>query len=283
MNQTNIYAPISVLIPCYCCHKTIWRALASICNQTLLPSELIIVEDSSCDQGKTLAVLREFEEKYSNIFDIKIEVLSKNLGAGHARNLAWSLAKHDYIALLDSDDAWHPRKLEMQYNFMKDNPEIAVCGHEKKILDVNQIPDWPLYKINHTIISKNRLLLSNPFVTPSVMIKKSISLRFDSNKRYVDDHLLWMEIAFANLKISKLNLALVAVFKPMYGSSGLSSQLWEMEKAELNNYLIVYSKGNISLCYLIFLYPYSFAKYLRRFFIVKVISFFCFFKKSWPF
>ena len=59
MNNKN-YADISVIIPCYNSYKTIERALNSVVNQSLLPREIILVDD--CSTNKTLELLNNFKK-----------------------------------------------------------------------------------------------------------------------------------------------------------------------------------------------------------------------------
>jgi glycosyltransferase involved in cell wall biosynthesis len=266
----NGCAFVSVLIPCYRCSETIARALASVATQTMLPKEVVLVEDASSDNGLTLKVLNEQAAKYADSFEVKVIALNHNQGAANARNVGWNAASQPYIALLDADDAWHPQKIEIQYKFMQENPEIVLSGHAAKIVTDDSQPDWKLGCFDFKNISKNSLLISNPFVTPSVMMKKDIAFRFDSTKRYVDDHLLWLQIAFDNYSVAKLSTALVAIYKPMFGASGLSSHLWAMEKAELDNYWLLYKNKNIGFILVAMLSVYSLAKYLRRLIIVRL-------------
>lgn len=268
IEMKRVFAGVSVIIPCYCCSKTIGRALASIADQTLLPKEVILVEDSSPDEEATLNVLHEEVAKYVDYFDIKVVALTKNNGAANARNVGWNLATQTYVALLDADDAWHPRKIEIQYQIMQKNPDIILCGHAKKIFPPNETSDWVVDECEWYYVTQRSMLFSNPFVTPSVMIRKDINLRFNPLKRYVDDHLLWLEIAFENYKVAKLNSALVALYKPMFGASGLSADMWKMEKAELDNYWILFKRGKIGLMLTVALSFYSLAKYFRRIIIV---------------
>ena len=63
--------PVSVIIPCYNVSKTLERTLQSVVEQTFLPSEVILVNDHSYDDNKTLNIIYKFKEEYSNLFDIK--------------------------------------------------------------------------------------------------------------------------------------------------------------------------------------------------------------------
>lgn len=258
--------PITVVIPCFCCENMIKRAVDSVAQQTKKPAEVILVDDASSDS--TLEVLHKIANQHLGW--VKVIGLINNQGAANARNVGWNNASQPYIAFLDADDAWHPKKLEIQYQFMQANPQVVLCGHDAKIVFENIQPDWPLCEYEFKYISKNKLLISNPFVTPSVIVRKDITPRFDPTKRYVDDHLLWMQIAFDGGIVARLNLALVAIYKPMFGASGLSSHLWAMEKSEFDNYWILYKSKKIGFITVNILSVYSLVKYLRRLVIVSL-------------
>src|SRR2546427_9146273 len=106
-------APVSVLIPSYCCADTVARAVESAVEQTLTPAEIIMVDDASPDGGKTYCALKDLQQRFSRRTAIRIIRLERNGGPGAARNRAWEVASQPYVAFLDADDAWHPRKLEI--------------------------------------------------------------------------------------------------------------------------------------------------------------------------
>jgi glycosyltransferase involved in cell wall biosynthesis len=257
-------AYVTVIIPCYLSLATLDRAIKSISLQSVLPNEVIIIDDCSPEHTQTSKNIRRISKKYKSLFDVKIVLLKKNRGAGNARNIGWNNATQPYIALLDSDDAWHPKKIEIQYNFMEKNPNVDICGHDYRIILDGLIPCWNLPSFNFKYIKKYNILFSNPFCTPSVMLRRKIPFRFNSTKRYVDDHLLWLQIAFGNLCITKIGQPLVAVYKPMYGYSGLSSDLFAMEKSELENFWILFYEKKIGFSLAFFSSLYSFSKFLFR-------------------
>jgi glycosyltransferase involved in cell wall biosynthesis len=59
---------------------------------------------------------------------LKIISLKRNGGASIARNIGWEQSTHDYVAFLDADDAWHPRKIEIQYTWMQNHQEVALVA-----------------------------------------------------------------------------------------------------------------------------------------------------------
>ena len=258
-------AAVSVIVPCFFCKETIDRAIASVAQQVMLPEELILVEDASPDGGRTMEHLHQLRQRYEGRLNIIIVALEKNGGPGAARNAGWNIARQPYIAFLDADDAWHPRKIEIQYQYVVSHDKVVLCGHSHKILgSLSDLPDWQITVCKDKPVSRLSLLLSNPFVTPSVMIKRDIPYRFMDGRRYMEDHLLWMQIACAGLPVVDLSAELAAIYKFSFGESGLSSNIPEMGKADLANYRQIYREGSINLMQLAGLTIYSMLKHLRR-------------------
>jgi glycosyltransferase involved in cell wall biosynthesis len=195
---------------------------------------------------------------------IKLVTLGRNCGPAGARNAGWDAASGKYVAFLDSDDAWHPRKTELQYAFMEAHPEVALCGHDHRRLSQGDNINTPLCRPGYRSISLGALLLSNRFVTPSVIVRRDIPLRFRAGKRHMEDHLLWIEIASEGLPVARLNEVLTFTFKAPLGASGLSARTWEMRKGELANYWTLREAGHLGLAATLALCAYSLAKHLVR-------------------
>jgi glycosyltransferase involved in cell wall biosynthesis len=269
MIGTSNYADVSVIVPCYRCKKSIERAVESIVDQSVQPGEVILVEDYS-DDG-TLEVLHRLRNKYGDW--LKIIQLPMNSGVAAARNAGWNAALHSHVAFLDADDAWHPRKLEIQYQYMRDHPEVVLCGHAHRFVkDDNAIPNWtvadaPVAKP----VSKLHMLISNRFITPSVMVKRDIPFRFAEGKRYMEDHLLWMQVACAGFPVVKISSELAAIYKFPYGMGGLSGQYRDMHAAELDNYRQLGDEGQISTVAMLFLTGLARLKYLKRRIVVSLL------------
>ncbi len=256
--------PVSVVIPCYRCAQTVERAVASVAAQTVQPMELILVDDGSADG--TRAVLNELRDRYAPGW-IRLVLLDQNLGAASARNAGWEQALGHYIALLDADDSWHPRKIELQYRFMASRPDIAVSGHGYEQVDAVPAPAV-LVDAEFQQLQVLPVLLKNPFVTPSFMFLRDISLRFLSGRRHMEDHLFLMQVATSGLGIAKTSLPLAYIYKNMFGDSGLSADLWAMQRSELLNYAILYRERRIPYVGAVLLTDYSWVKFSRRLFLV---------------
>ena len=187
-----------------------------------------------------------------------------NVGAGEARNAGWNMAKGQFIAFLDADDAWHPQKISIQYSFMTSHPNIALTGHRHR--QEEGYPDWSRYDVTQAFshVGLSKFLLFNQFITPSVMIRNNPEFRFTKNQRHMEDFGLWLGVALKGIGIVKLEAELACIFKDPFGKSGLSANLFKMEQCELLVYWNA-AKYRASLFpYLLFLYPFSMIKFLRR-------------------
>jgi O-antigen/teichoic acid export membrane protein len=98
---------VSILIPAYNCDNTILRALESAQSQTLADIEIIVIDDASTDH--TFELVRARQDKDERIRVCRLEV---NGGPAAARNMGLSLARGEWIALLDADDSIEPIRLE---------------------------------------------------------------------------------------------------------------------------------------------------------------------------
>lgn len=105
---------VSIIMPSYNTSSFIVESIKSVQKQTYTNWELIIVDDCSTDN--TCDIL-------SQIHDDRIIRISNtsNSGAAICRNKALKIARGKWIAFLDSDDLWHPEKLEKQISFMRAN------------------------------------------------------------------------------------------------------------------------------------------------------------------
>lgn len=258
---------VSVIIPCYNCSKTIERAVLSILEQSCLPNEIILVDDASTDISTK--ILEKIKLLYTSI-PIKILLLEKNQGPSNARNKGWELSSSSYLAFLDSDDTWHPRKLEIQYKTMINEPKVMISGHlsdwTQDNPDFSNNPKVPSVQI----VSKKDILLSNVFKTTStIMIKKDIASRFPQDQRYAEDYAFILNLILKQGKGILIKSVLTYQYKAPYGMGGLSKNLWLMEKGELISYKKLWRNNLISSPTLLFLYVYSLLKYIRRWLITK--------------
>lgn len=110
---------VSVIIPTYNSVRFVTEAIDSVLNQTFKDFEILVVDDGSKDETKEVLA-----EKYGD----SIRYLNKeNGGVSSARNYGIEKAIGKYVAFLDADDVWMPKKLEKQVELLETNPEIGLC------------------------------------------------------------------------------------------------------------------------------------------------------------
>lgn len=100
---------ISVIMPAYNAESYIQEAVQSVLAQTYQHLEIIIVNDASIDHTGLIV-----ENMAAQDDRIRICHNEQNRGVSFSRNLAISCATGEWIAFLDSDDAWHHEKLALQ-------------------------------------------------------------------------------------------------------------------------------------------------------------------------
>lgn len=251
---------VSVIIPAYNAEKTLVRCLDSVSNQTYKNLEVIVIDDGSKDL--TLQLLQNYSKEHSNL---NLQFYSiPNSGPASARNYGIIHASGEYIAFLDSDDRWAPQKIERQIACLMKYPDIDMLGCKCTIgVEVSSEKK----EIKCQIIPKYKLMLKNNFPTPCVIIKKSVLkvLHFEEKRKYSEDYYLWLQIACNNYICALLEEKLTILDnKPTYGHSGLSGNLWKMEKGELTNYKRLFTKKLIPFYWYLIASCFSLIKYCKR-------------------
>jgi len=253
--------PVSAVIPCFRCAETIGRAVESVACQTARPAELMLIDD--CSGDNTLAELYRLQQQYGADW-IKLIEQEVNGGPSVARNAGWDMASQPYIAFLDADDSWHPRKVELQYGWMSNHQEVAFTGHGVVVLHENINKPELVDALVASQVSAKQLLLANRFATLSVMCMRELPFRFDSGKRHCEDYLLWLSLVLRDYDAYRFDNVLAYWHKAPFGEGGLSGQLWAMEYGELDAYRQLRNDKLISVLTYAAISVYSIIKYARR-------------------
>lgn len=244
--QVPPMAPVSVIIPCFRCAHTIERAAESVLNQTMLPQELILVEDNSQDSNGTLGILKKIQDSNTGPVKVIILPLRKNVGAGEARNVGWETATQDYIAFLDADDSWHPEKISYQYKWMKNHPEFGLSCHLSVVADSPQHREWVGKRIGIRDIRRLPMLFRNQIPTRTVMARRSLEQRFPAGIRYAEDYRLWLTMLSKGVRVAMILYPFAYSYRAASGQEGLSSHWKEMHRGVLACYRALYLEGAIS-------------------------------------
>lgn len=257
--MTDNFAPVSVVIPMFNSATTIERALGSVAAQSLLPQEVIVVDDGSTDMSASIV------EKWTNpLVSINLIKHPQNLGPSAGRNTGWARATQKYIAFLDADDAWHPEKLRIQTQLMQSDPKIALIGHQYDVGKNAQWTELPATDLTVSTYSFRDFLIKNRLSTPTVMLRRELPHRFAADQRFAEDFRLWIEIVSEFGSASFINFPLTRLFKSTYGDSGLSSNLRSMYVGELHTFSSLRRDGLIKRPIMIVFMLWSTVKYLRR-------------------
>jgi len=107
-----------VVIPTYNRFPQVKHAIESVLSQTYRDFELWVVDDGSTDG--TGEALRAYGDRITYVWQ-------ENNGVSAARNVGLRVSRGKYVAFLDSDDLWMPRKLEIQVRCMEENPQFPLC------------------------------------------------------------------------------------------------------------------------------------------------------------
>lgn len=268
MENKIIKNKISVIIPCYNSEKTIIQSIDSVIKAATYAGydwELIIVDDGSTDQSPLII------NKYiiDSPFRENIKLLSQvNGGAAVARNTGIKASKGEYIAFNDSDDCWLPEKLELQMNYLLNNPEVVMIAG---IFGVDNMRSVKNIDYENVITIKDQML-KNYFTPQAVVLRKEVLKKsglFCEKMRHLEEGFFFNNVVVngRSVLINK-QVTVPITSKERYGDSGLSGNLLKMEQGELFNIKSAYRFRYISLPLFIFAYCFSILKFLRRLLIV---------------
>ena len=192
---------ISVIMSVYNGETYLEEAIESIINQNFKNWELIIINDCSTDA--TEQILADFSLRDERI---KVHTNEVNLKLPTSLNKAISLSSGKYIARMDADDISLPDRLEKQYKFMEENPDVALSSC--RFLTVKN----GIYasggaggRCDYQAI-KTMLLVSNPILHPGVIARAEVMKRFnyDTTLTCTEDLELWARMVTENQKIQIL-------------------------------------------------------------------------------
>ena len=163
----NLKITISVVIPTYNRANTIVPCIESVVNQSYPVNEIIVVDDCSTDS--TLPIINNLK------YDVKVLQTYNHSGAQAARNVGIKSAESKWIAFLDSDDEWLPRKIEKQISALKNiNYDQCTVIHGdcyKRNISSGKKTRWQLDSIEGKGVYK-QLLSKSGTLFPSILTSK---------------------------------------------------------------------------------------------------------------
>ncbi len=227
---------VSVVIPVFNRKTLILRALHSVLKQSLPAHEVLVVDDGSTD-GARDAILQNFPQ---------VRYIRQNrLGVSAARNRGIRMATGNWIAFLDSDDAWAVEKLACQIEALKKQPEYLLC-HTNEI--------WIRNGVRVNAMKKHEKKggwifqhgLPRCAISPSSVLVNKRFLEalggFDEGLPVCEDYDLWLRIC-ARSPVLYLDAPLTI----KYGGhkDQLSRQYWGMDRFRVQALDRILTGGNL--------------------------------------
>lgn len=196
---------VSVVIPYYNRRNLIVDCLKSILAQTYSNLEVIIVDDGSNDHAEEVLAPYLGER-------VRYYRYEPNQGACHARNVGVSMARGEYIAFQDSDDIWHPEKLEKELEYLLAGGwDMVFCGMNRKDIQNKRVLYYPADGFDEQKSTFAQLLYANRISTQTILEKREMAqrLHFDESFRRFQDWDYALQAAMAGVKMGYLPIALV--------------------------------------------------------------------------
>ena len=138
----------SVLMSVYYREKAKWlqTSLESVFNQTVKPTEVVLVEDGPLTD-ELYAVIAKFKDEHAELKSVKLPV---NSGLGKALNVGLKQCSYPLVARMDSDDISKPYRFEQQLQYFEEHPDVDVCsswidefqGNISNVISTRKLPQY---------------------------------------------------------------------------------------------------------------------------------------------
>ena len=184
----NDFGLISIIMAAYNAEKTIEQAINSVLSQTYPDFELLVVNDCSTDKTAMLAEAIVKKDDW-----VRLISNEKNSGVSYTRKHGLEEASGEWVAILDSDDAWAPEKLEKQINLQKKtNADLLFTG--SAFMDADGKPiDW--YLAAPAEVTYRQLLKQNVLSNSSALVRKELYAKYYAvGDGMHEDFALWLNI-----------------------------------------------------------------------------------------
>jgi len=194
---------VSVVIPAYNKAELTIKTVESVLNQTYKNIEIIVVDDGSTDDTKSR--LDPYADRIKYVF-------KKNGGACSARNLGIKLASGEYVGLLDCDDLYTTKKIELCVDYLEKHSDCGFVHTAAYFIDENDtiLRFFSHYQSRHTGWIAKRLLQRN-FICNSTIVARKLCFEkagyFDETIFTPADWDMWLRLA-ENYKAGYINLPL---------------------------------------------------------------------------
>ena len=179
----------SIVMPVYNGEKHLSTAIESILSQTFTDFKLIAIDDCSADSS--LSILQSYHDKR-----ILIVENDQHRGVAAVLNQGLALADGELVFRMDADDVSFPNRLQCQIDFMKENPNISVCGSDTDLIDKKgSIIGHRDTKKGDQRIKIALFLGETSLAHPAVAIRNAIlethQIQYSEHYPYAEDYEIW--------------------------------------------------------------------------------------------
>lgn len=168
------------------------ECLDSIQNQTLIPAQLVLIQDGIMPYD-----IKSILSLYDKL-DICLLVNEKNMGLPYSLNLGLSRCQYDIVFRMDADDVCEKNRVEIQFKEMISNKNLILLGSNVSLINLES----EIIKISRKIPLDNKdirkvIYLKNPFNHPSVVYRKSVVISAGgyTNLYLYEDWYLWINLS----------------------------------------------------------------------------------------
>jgi glycosyltransferase involved in cell wall biosynthesis len=178
------------VIPAFNCAPWIGEALDSVFAQTVAPAQVIVLDDGSTD---------DTAERVRPVLDRVQYVRQPNSGVSATRNRGMALAREAFVAFLDGDDVWHPRKIELQMEAFRRRPDLAILSTPVYDYPSTAPEVTPALAAELPVhdVSWESMAVKNRMNTSSVIIRRDVIERvapFDTAMQGPEDRDFWLRV-----------------------------------------------------------------------------------------
>lgn len=179
----------SVIIPAYRAEKTLAQTLDSVRVQSIHNWEAIVIVDGVFQDDTTLQIAQGYAAQDRRI---KVKVNPRNKGVAYSRNWGVSHASAPWIAFLDSDDLFHPQKLERQLALAQQSGSPFLCSAYNTV----SYPGNALQYVRSVPrrITRDDLIRQNVIGCSTVMLRRELIQKYPMRDDFIhEDYLCWLE------------------------------------------------------------------------------------------
>lgn len=197
---------VSVIMPVFNAGMFLSQAIDSICAQTFGDWELILVDDGSIDNSRS--IIKHYAAADSRI----IPLFKEHEGIASALNSGIQASEAPFVVRMDADDCAHPERIQLQHEFLMAHPEIGVIATQVEVFPKSEKGEglkayvqWSNTLLGYESIEQMRFV-DAPVIHPSVCFRRSLLEQYGAYREgdFPEDYELWLRWMAHGVRFAKL-------------------------------------------------------------------------------